>query len=85
MAVVHELPEGRRKEYDVLNPADGVWLHIVEPRSMPSKWLTLDLGAGELAALALALENSTRVSPLRRIAPHRSVEVGPLKVQDLLL
>jgi hypothetical protein len=61
MAVVHELLEGRRKGYDVPNPADYAWLSIVEPRSMPSEWLTLDLGAGELAALALALENPTRV------------------------
>jgi hypothetical protein len=57
MAVVHELLEGRRKGYDVPNPADYAWISIVEPRSIPSQWLTLDLGAGELAALALGLDD----------------------------
>jgi predicted nucleic acid-binding protein len=86
MAVVHELLEGRRKGYDVPNPADYAWLYIVEPRSMPSEWLTLDLGAGELAALALALENPTRVILLddglaRRIAQAAGLTVwGTLKV-----
>ncbi len=61
MAVGHELQEGRRKGYDGPNPADYAWLHLMEPRAMPSEWLILDLGAGELAALALALENPTRV------------------------
>ena len=86
MAVVHELLEGRRKGYDVPNPADYTWLYIMEPRSMPSEWLTLDLGAGELAALALALENPTRVILLddglaRRIAQAAGLTVwGTLKV-----
>jgi hypothetical protein len=61
MAVVHALQEGRREGYDVPNPADDAWLHVVEPHSMPSEWLTLDLGAGELAALALAFESAERV------------------------
>jgi predicted nucleic acid-binding protein len=81
MAVVHELLEGRRKGYDVPNPADYTWLYIVEPRSMPSEWLTLDLGAGEPAALALALENPTRVILLddglaRRIAQAAGPRFG---------
>jgi len=85
-AVVHELQEGRRKGYDVPNPADSAWLHIMEPRSMPSEWLTLDLGAGELAALALALEHPTHVILLddglaRRIAQAAGLVVwGTLKV-----
>ncbi len=37
------------------------WLQVVEPHSVPSEWLALDLGAGELAALALGLENPDRV------------------------
>ena len=45
------------KGYVVPNPADYPWLTIVNPKSMPSEWLTLDLGAGELGAIALALEN----------------------------
>ena len=30
------------------------WVAVVEPRFVPSEWLALDLGAGELAAMALA-------------------------------
>jgi predicted nucleic acid-binding protein len=72
-AVAVELSEGRRLGYDVPNPADLAWLRLVDPRVIPSEWLTLDLGAGELAALALALENPTCVVVLddalaRRIA-----------------
>lgn len=72
-AVVQELTEGQQRGYDVPNPRDYAWLQIVEPRSVPSQWLALDLGAGELEVLALALENPSRVSLLddgvaRRIA-----------------
>ena len=60
-AVVNELHEGQRQGYDVPDPAHYPWLNIVDPRSPPSEWLSLDLGPGELAALTLALENPTRV------------------------
>jgi len=56
-AVVHELHEGKQRGFDVPSPSDCPWLQVVEPRSVPSEWLTLDLGRGELAVLALALEN----------------------------
>ena len=85
-AVVHELREGRQRGYDVPNPNDYAWLQIVEPRSVPSEWLTLDLGPGELAALALALEHPNRVVLLddglaRRIAEAAGLMVwGTLKV-----
>lgn len=85
-AVVRELREGQRKGYDVPNPSDYAWLQIVEPRSVPSEWLTLDLGAGELAVLALTLENPSRVALLddglaRRIAKAAGLTVwGTLKV-----
>jgi len=79
-AVVMELQEGRRRGYDVLNPSDYDWLQIVEPRSVPFEWLTLDLGRGELEAMALALENPSRVVLLddalaRRIAQAAGLEV----------
>ena len=72
-AVVLELQEGHRRGYDVPTPRDYVWIQIVEPNAIPSEWLTLDLGAGELAAMALALENPSQVVLLddalaRRIA-----------------
>jgi len=85
-AVVFELEEGRRLGYDVPNPSDYDWIRLVEPRSIPSEWLTTDLGAGELAAMALALENPDRVILLddalaRRIAQAAGLNVwGTLKV-----
>ena len=63
-AVKSELLAGRSKGYDAPNPADYPWLNIVDPKSMPSEWLALDLGAGEIAAMALALENPTRIALL---------------------
>ena len=55
-AVELELQEGRTRGYDVPDPAGYDWLRIVDPGAVPSEWLTLDLGRGELAVLALALE-----------------------------
>ena len=85
-AVVLELEEGQRRGYDVPKPSGHAWLQVVEPRVVPSEWLTLDLGPGELAAMALALENPDRVVLLddalaRRIAQAAGLEVwGTLKV-----
>jgi hypothetical protein len=53
---------------------------------MPSAWLALDLGAGELAAMALALEHPEKVVLLddtlaRRIAQAAGLQVwGTLKI-----
>lgn len=55
-AVVLELEEGRLKGYDVPNTNQQPWLKVKDPESIPSAWLPLDLGAGELAAMALAME-----------------------------
>lgn len=80
------LGEGRRLGYDVPNPADLAWLRLVDPRVIPSEWLTLDLGAGELAALALGLENPNCIVVLddalaRRIAHAAGLQVwGTLRV-----
>jgi len=83
-AVVHELQEGQRRGYDVPNPSDYAWLKIVEPRSVPSEWLTLDLGAGELAAMALALENPRRIILLDDRLARRIAEAAGLKVWGTL-
>lgn len=85
-AVVEELREGARKGYDVPDPERLDWIVIVEPRSVPSEWLSLDLGAGELAAMALALENPDRIVLLddglaRRIGQAAGLNVwGTLRV-----
>src|SRR5688500_4054226 len=60
-AVKNELLAGRSKGYNVPNPADYPWLKIIDPKSMPSEWLALDLGTGEIAAMALALENPSHI------------------------
>ena len=85
-AVVQELQEGQSKGYDVPLPGAYAWLQVVEPRAVPSAWLALDLGAGELAVLAIALEHPQRVVLLddgraRRIAQAAGLTVwGTLKV-----
>lgn len=85
-AVAIELKQGQQKGYDVPDPSNYAWLQIVELRLMPSEWLALDLGARELAAMALALENRDRIILLdnalaRRIAQAAGLNVwGTLKV-----
>lgn len=85
-AVQRELLAGRNQGYDVPNLADYFWLNIVNPRSTPSEWLVSDLGAGEIAAITLALEYPTRIILLddllaRRIAQAAGLQVwGTLKV-----
>lgn len=85
-AVVKELREGRKRGYDVPDPRDYDWLQIVEPRSMPSEWLALDLGAGETATMAVALENPSQIVLLddalaRRIAQAAGLEAwGTLRI-----
>jgi predicted nucleic acid-binding protein len=60
-AVASELDRGRQKGYDVPDLEDCDWLHRVEPSLTPPEWLALDLRPGELAAMALALENPDRI------------------------
>ena len=85
-AVVGELQEGRQRGYDVPSPTSHPWLEIVDPRYVPSEWLTRDLGKGEIAAMALALENPERVVLLddalaRQVAQGAGLEVwGTLRV-----
>ena len=56
-AVIEELMEGVHRGYDVPEPGRYHWLRVVNPTSIPSEWLALDFGPGELAAMALALES----------------------------
>ena len=83
-AVVFELEEGRRLGYDVPNPSHYDWIRLVEPRSIPSEWLTTDLGAGELAAMALALENPDRIVLLDDALARRIAQAAGLKVWGTL-
>ncbi len=85
-AVKSELEAGGSKGYDVPDTADYSWLNIINPKSLPSEWLALNLGAGEIATIALALENQDKIVLLddllaRRIAKEAGLQVwGTLKV-----
>ena len=83
-SVKNELLAGRSKGYDVPNPSDYSWLNIVDPKSMPSEWLALDLGAGELGAMALALENPDRIVLLDDMLARRTAQVAGLQVWGTL-
>lgn len=85
-AVVHELGTGREKGYDVPDLSVYPWLRVLDPRAVPSEWLATDLGPGELAALALGIENPEKILLLddalaRRIAQKAGLAVwGTLRV-----
>jgi len=83
-AVVTELKEGQRKGYDVPIPSRYAWLQVVDPRSMPSEWLALDLGPGERAAMALALENPERTILLDDALARRVAQAAGLHVWGTL-
>lgn len=83
-AVRNELQAGRSKGYDVPNPDDYSWLNVVNPKSTPSEWLALDLGVGEIAAMALALENPDRVVLLDDMLARRTAQVAGLQVWGTL-
>ncbi|MFO3796832.1 MAG: DUF3368 domain-containing protein, partial [Anaerolineales bacterium] len=83
-AVKDELQAGRSKGYDVPNPDNYSWLNVVNPKSTPSEWLVLDLGVGEIAAMALALENPDRVVLLDDMLARRIAQVAGLQVWGTL-
>lgn len=83
-AVWEELQEGQRKGYDVPKPGDYAWLSVVEMKAMPSEWLSLDLGLGELSAIALTLENPTHVILLDDLLARRTAQAAGLTVWSTL-
>ncbi|MGD9974914.1 MAG: DUF3368 domain-containing protein [Desulfatirhabdiaceae bacterium] len=83
-AVKDELLAGSNKGYDVPNPADFNWLQIVNPKSMPSEWLVLDLGAGEISTIALALENPRHIILLDDMLARRTAQAAGLEVWGTL-
>lgn len=83
-AVKNELAAGRGKGYDVPDPSEYSWLNVVNPKSTPSEWLALDLGAGEIAAMALALENPTRIVLLDDMLARRTAQAAGLQVWGTL-
>jgi predicted nucleic acid-binding protein len=83
-AVVEELSEGQRRGYEVPQVEDYSWLMVKKVENVPSAWLALDLGAGELAAMALALENPERVVLLDDLLARRVGQAAGLKVWGTL-
>lgn len=77
-AVLRELDEGRVLGFEVPDTDNLSWLETVDPKSTPSEWLTLDLGAGELAAMALALENPQRILLLDDALARRTARAAGL-------
>lgn len=83
-AVVEELRIGRERGHDVPEPSAYDWLRIVDPISVPSEWLASDLGPGELAALALVLENPGKTVLLDDALARRVAEAAGLTVWGTL-
>lgn len=83
-AVRNELQVGRSKGYDIPNPEDYPWLKVVNPKSIPSEWLALDLGPGELTAIALGLENPERIVLIDDLLARRIAKAAGLKVWGTL-
>ncbi|MEA3438648.1 MAG: DUF3368 domain-containing protein [Chloroflexota bacterium] len=83
-AVLDEVSEGRKRGYDVPLLKSYDWLKVIEPSFVPSEWLSLDLGAGELETMALALENPERVVILDDALARRIAQVAGLKVWGTL-
>lgn len=82
--VINELNEGIERGYDVPTEQDLPWAEIVEPMQMPSEWFALDLGVGEVATMALALENSDRVVILDDQLARRTAQAAGLNVWGTL-
>lgn len=83
-SVVAELETGQKEGHNVPDPHQPDWLQVVEPRHVPSEWLTLDLGGGELAAIALALENPQRIILLDDSLARRTAQAAGLQVWGTL-
>ena len=83
-AVVDELKEGRSRGYDVPDLNDYLWLKIENPRAMPTDWLSLDLGPGELATMALAFENQDLIVLLDDMLARNTALAAGLSVWGTL-
>ena len=83
-AVKSELLVGGHKGYVVPKLSDYSWLQIVNPQSLPSEWLSLDLGPGELAAMSQAIENPDSIVLLDDMFARRTARAAGLNVWGTL-
>jgi uncharacterized protein len=74
-AVAAELAEGRRLGLDLPIPETLPWVELSRPRSEAVLRLATDLGSGETAVLALALERSDPVVILDDALARRHAQV----------
>ncbi len=85
-AVLQELEAGRQRGYEVPLRKNYPWLKQINPAVIPPEWLFLELGAGELATMALTREFPDKIVLLddndaRAVAKAEGVQVwGTLKV-----
>jgi predicted nucleic acid-binding protein len=83
-AVVSELREGRSRGYDVPNPESYGWITVRNPSHMPSMWLAVDLGPGEIAAMSLALEEPGCILLMDDALARRTSQAAGLTVWGTL-
>ena len=83
-AVIQELEEGRRRGYDVPRVLEFDWIRRVNPTHTPVEWFALDLGRGELAAMALGVENPMHVILIDDLLARRVAEAAGLQVWGTL-
>ncbi len=82
--MIAELEAGQQRGYDVPVIERYSWIKGVNPRHVPEEWLALDLGPGELAALALAFEHRERVVLLDDLLARRIAQAAGLQVWGTL-
>jgi len=83
-AVVHELQEGKNRGYDVPALESYAWITIKNPSHMPSVWLAVDLGPGEIAAVSLALEQPGCILLIDDALARRTAHAAGLTVWGTL-
>jgi len=83
-AVAAELAEGRRLGLDLPVPDTLPWVDLRAPRSEAVLRLAMDLGPGETAALALALESADAITILDDALARRHAEVLGLRLTGTL-
>jgi predicted nucleic acid-binding protein len=77
-AVLDEFEIGRNAVYDVPDLTFYDWPIITSPTSIPIQWQTLELGPGELAAMALAQENPNSIVLLDDLLARRTAQAAGL-------
>ena len=83
-AVAAELAEGRRLGVDLPDPEALPWIIVREPRSQAVLPLMTDLGRGETAVLALALESGDAIVALDDALARRHAERLGLRLTGTL-